>query len=64
MQFTTGIFKEGRSYVAHALELDVSSFGSNDAKALGNFRLFLEESERMGTVEMILEGVNAGEFAV
>jgi hypothetical protein len=25
IQFTTRIFKEGRTYAAHALELDVSS---------------------------------------
>src|SRR5229473_8061772 len=34
IQFTTRIFKEGRAYVAHALELDVSSCGGSKEKAL------------------------------
>lgn len=59
IQFTTRIFKEGRSYVAHALELDVSSCGGTKEKALKNLkeavRLFLEEAEKMGTLEQILE---------
>lgn len=59
IQFTTRIFKEGRSFVAHALELDVSSCGGSKEKALRNLkeavRLFLEEAEKMGTLEQILE---------
>ncbi len=59
IQFTTRIFKEGRTYVAHALELDVSSCGGSKDKALKNLkeavRLFLEEAEKMGTLEQILE---------
>ena len=59
IQFTTRIFKEGRNYVAHALELDVSSCGGTKEKALKNLkeavRLFLEEAEKMGTLEQILE---------
>ena len=59
IQFTSRIFREGRSYVAHALELDVSSCGGSEAKALRNLkeavRLFLEEAERMGTLQQILE---------
>jgi predicted RNase H-like HicB family nuclease len=59
IQFTTRIFKEGRNYVAHALELDVSSCGGTKEKALKNLkeavRLFLEEAEKMGTLELILE---------
>jgi predicted RNase H-like HicB family nuclease len=58
IQFTTRIFKEGRTYVAHALELDVSSCGSSKEKAIKNLkeavRLFLEEAEKMGTLERIL----------
>jgi hypothetical protein len=51
IQFTTRIFKEGRTYVAHALELDVSSCGgSKDQEAL---RLFLDEAEKMGTLDQI-----------
>ena len=59
IQFTTRIFKEGRSFVAHALELDVSSCGGTKEKALVNLKqavsLFLEEAEKMGTLEQILE---------
>ena len=59
IQFTTRIFKEGRSFVAHALELDVSSCGGTKEKALKNLkeavRLFVEEAEKMGTLKQILE---------
>jgi predicted RNase H-like HicB family nuclease len=59
IQFTTRIFKEGRTFVAQALELDVSSCGGTKERALKNLkeavRLFLEESEKMGTLELILE---------
>jgi predicted RNase H-like HicB family nuclease len=59
IQFTTRIFKEGRTFVAHALELDVSSCGGTKEKALRNLkeavRLFLEEAEKMDTLEQILE---------
>ena len=34
IQFTTRILKEGRTFVAHALELDVSSCGGSKEKAL------------------------------
>ena len=57
--FTTRIFKEGRTFVAHALELDVSSCGGTKEKAVQNLkqavRLFLEEAEKMGTLEQILQ---------
>jgi predicted RNase H-like HicB family nuclease len=59
IQLTTRIFKEGRTFVAHALELDVSSCGGSKDKALRNLkeavRLFLEESEKMGTLGQILQ---------
>jgi predicted RNase H-like HicB family nuclease len=59
IQFTTQIFKEGRTFVAHTRELDVSSCGGTRQKALRNLkeavRLFLDEAERMGTLEQILE---------
>jgi len=59
IQFTTRISKEGRTFVAYAQELDVSSCGRTKEKALANIkeavRLFLEEAEKMGTLEMILE---------
>ena len=59
IQFTTRIFKEGRTFVAQALELDVSSCGGSKEKALKSLkeamRVFLEEAERMGTLDQILE---------
>lgn len=58
IQFTTRVFKEGRTYVAHALELDVSSCGGTKEKAVKNLkeavRLFLEEAEKMGSLKQIL----------
>ncbi len=58
IQFTTRIFKEGRTYVAHTRELDVSSCRGSRHKALRNLkeavRLFLEEAERMGSLGQIL----------
>ena len=59
IQFTTRVFKEGRTFVAHAFELDVSSCGGTKERAVKNLkeavRLFLEEAERMGTLTQILE---------
>ena len=59
IQFTTRVFKEGRTFVAHALELDVSSCGGTKEKALANLkeavRLFLEEAEKMGSLKHILQ---------
>jgi hypothetical protein len=59
IQFTTRVFKEGRTFVAHGLELDVSSCGGAAEKAVKNLkeavRLFLEECEKMGTLERVLD---------
>lgn len=59
IQFATRIFKEGRSFVAHAIELDVSSCGGSQERAIQNLiqavRLFLEEARRMGTLGQILD---------
>jgi predicted RNase H-like HicB family nuclease len=61
IQFTTQIFKEGRAYVAHTPELDVSSCGGTKERALKNLkeavRLFLDEAGKMGTLDRILEDV-------
>lgn len=58
IEFTTRLFKEGRLFVAHALELDVSSCGASRDKAMKNLkeavRLFLEEAEKIGTLGQIL----------
>jgi predicted RNase H-like HicB family nuclease len=59
IQFTTQIFKEGRTFVAYTRELDLSSCAGTQQKALQNLkeavRLFLEEAEKMGTLQQILE---------
>lgn len=59
IRFTTQIFKEGRSFVAHTPELDVSSCGGTKEKAARNLkeavRLFLEEAAKMGTLDQVLE---------
>ena|ERR1022692_4443036 len=59
IQFTTQIFKEGRTFVAHTPELDVSSCGGTKEKALDNLKkavsLFLGEAEKLGTLDQILE---------
>jgi hypothetical protein len=50
IQFTTQIFTEGRAFVARTRELDLSSCGGRQQKALQNLkeaaRLFLEEAEK------------------
>jgi predicted RNase H-like HicB family nuclease len=59
IHFTTQVFKEGRTFVAHTPQLDVSSCGTTREKAVTNLReavrLFLEEASNMGTLEQILE---------
>lgn len=59
IEFTSQVFKEGRLYVAYARELDISSCGGTPERAKKNLleavRLFLEETERMGTLEQILQ---------
>ena len=59
IEFTGRILRERRTFIAHAVELDVSSCGGTKEKALRNLkeavRLFLEEAEKMGTLEQILE---------
>ena len=59
VEFTSQVFREGRLYVAYAPELDISSCGGTQQKAKKNLleaaRLFLEEAQRMGTLEQILQ---------
>jgi predicted RNase H-like HicB family nuclease len=59
IQFTTRVFTEGGTFIAHALELDVSSCGSSAKKAVQNLkeavRLFLEACGKMGTLAQVLE---------
>ncbi len=58
IEFDTIIFKEGRSYIAYSPKLDISSCGDSIEQARKNLitavRLFVEESEKMGTLEEIL----------
>ena len=57
--FKVEVFREGNVYVAICSELDVSSFGDtvDEAKKslLEAVEAFLEECERMGTLEEVLE---------
>jgi len=54
------IFKENGIYVSYSPELDISSCGDTIEQARQNLkiavRLFLEEAEKMGTLEDILIG--------
>lgn len=58
IEFTTRVFKEGRTYIAHAVEIDVASCGATKIKSVTNLkdavRLFLEEAEKIGTLDQIL----------
>ncbi|MBI4487904.1 MAG: type II toxin-antitoxin system HicB family antitoxin [Deltaproteobacteria bacterium] len=59
IQFTTQILKEGDTFVAYAPELDLSSCGKTIQEAKAHLAeavtLFVEEAERMGTLQEILE---------
>ncbi|MBI3807301.1 MAG: hypothetical protein HY281_07270 [Nitrospirae bacterium] len=59
IEFDAIIFQEGKNFVAHCPELDVSSCGHNVDEAKGNLktavRLFVEEAEKLGPVEDILK---------
>lgn len=59
IDYTTEIWKEGDAYVAWSPELDVSSAGKTVDEARAHLReaveLFLEESERMGTLGEVME---------
>lgn len=57
--YTTELFDEDGQVVALCPELNVSSFGDTTAEALASLQeavaLFLEECQRMGTLETVLE---------
>ncbi|MDP8238098.1 MAG: hypothetical protein P9X24_03325 [Candidatus Hatepunaea meridiana] len=59
IDFDVIVFKEDNTYVAYCPELDISSCGNNVEHSKEMLktavRLFLEEAEKMGTVENILE---------
>ncbi len=58
IDFDAIIFQEGKAYVAHCPELDVSSCGHDVEESRRNLktavRLFVEEAEKLGTLEGIL----------
>ena len=59
IEFTSQVFKEGKMFVAHTPELDISSCATTKTKALANLqqavRLFLEEAEKKGSLKQILK---------
>jgi len=59
IEFDSIVFKEGAAFVAYCPELDVSSCGTDLEQARRNLKtavhLFIEESEKMGTLSDILE---------
>jgi len=58
LQYTCKLVDKGHAIVAHCPELDVYSQGYTPEEARRNLReavnLFLEEAQRMGTLERIL----------
>lgn len=60
--YTGQLFEEGDQIVALCPELNVSSFGDTSQEALAALQeavgLFLEECQRMGTFEIVLEEAN------
>jgi len=58
IEFTSQVFKEGKMYVAHTPELDLSSCATTPIQAQKNLmeavRLFLEEAEKKGSLDQIL----------
>ena len=57
--FDSRIWKEGNVYVSYCPQLDVSSCGDTIEEARRMLReavsLFVEEAEKMGTLQIILE---------
>ncbi len=59
IEFDMIVFREGASFVAYCPELDLSSCGHDTDEARSNLktavRLFIEETERLGTLDQVLE---------
>ena len=57
--YTSQLFEEDGQIVALCPELNISSFGDTSEEALTSLQeavtLFLEECQRLGTLEMVLE---------
>jgi len=62
IEFDIIVFEENKTYVAYCPELDISSCGKSIEHAKEMLktavRLFIEEAEKMGTLEDILEEAN------
>lgn len=62
LEFDMIVFKENETYVAYCPELDVSSCGNTVEQAKEMLKtavkLFIEEAEKLGTLEDILEEAN------
>ena len=58
IEFDSIVFQENKIFVAYSPKLDVSSCGGSVDEARNNLktavRLFLEEAEKMGTLEEIM----------
>lgn len=59
LRVTQEVWKEGKMFIAYCPELDVSSCGPSTQKASHNLReairITVEETMRMGTLDMFLE---------
>lgn len=62
IEFGMIVFKENETYIAYCPELDISSCGNTVEHAKGMLKtavkLFIEEAEKIGTLEDILEEAN------
>ena len=62
IEFVMIVFKENETYIAYCPELDISSCGNTVEHAKEMLktavRLFIEEAEKIGTLEDILEEAN------
>lgn len=62
IEFDIIVFKENKTYLAYCPELDISSCGNSIEHAKEMLktavRLFIEEAEKMGNLEDILEEAN------
>ncbi|MCF7810008.1 type II toxin-antitoxin system HicB family antitoxin [bacterium] len=62
IDFDMIVFRENNTYIAYCPELDVSSCGEDVEHSKEMLktavRLFLEEADKMGTLESILEEAN------
>ena len=64
IQYTCRLYREDNTVVAVCPELNVSSFGDTPEEAVASLHeavtLFLEECQRMGTLETVLEESRSG----